>query len=75
MWSAPPKNGLRRMFAGFLNHAGLRGPGPLAVQVENGHNRWTGVHAVSARVRLVITGSDGTQQATMLRVPLAAGWG
>ena len=60
---------------GFLYHAGLRGPGPLTVQVENGRNRFTGVHPTKDRVRFVATYADGTRQATTIRVGLAAGWG
>ena len=51
------------MFVGFLYDAGLR-HGPLAVRVENGRSRWTGIHPVNATVRLVITLADGSQQAT-----------
>ena len=74
-WSGPSRHGLRRMFAGFLHHAGLRGSGPLAVQVENGRNRWTGVRPVSASVHLVISYRDCSQRATIVRVSLAPGWG
>jgi hypothetical protein len=66
---------IRRQFVGFLHHAGLRGPGPLAVRVENGRNRWTGVHPVSAEVQLLITFPDGSQATTRTRAPLLAGWG
>ena len=62
------------MFVGFVHHAGLR-HGPLAVQVENGRNRWTGVHPVHATVRLLITMVGGLQEATNVRVRLAPGWG
>jgi hypothetical protein len=71
----PHPPAIRRQFMGFLYRAGLRGPGPLAVQVENGHNRWTGVHPVDAAVRLTITYADGSQQTTALRVELNPGWG
>jgi hypothetical protein len=74
-WSQRPRRGLRRMFAGFLDQAGLRGHGPLAVQNENGRDRWTARHPVSASVQLVITYRDGTQRKTRLRVGLAPGWG
>jgi hypothetical protein len=66
---------IRRQFVGFIRHAGLRGPGPLAVQVENGRNRWTGVHTVSAAVQLLITFPDGATATTRVRAPLLAGWG
>jgi hypothetical protein len=62
------------MFAGFLRHAGPRGRGLLAVRVENGRDRWTGVHPVSTTVGLVITFADGSEQATV-RVDLRPGWG
>jgi hypothetical protein len=74
-WSGPSRHGLRRMFAGFLNAAGLRGGGPLAVQVENGLNRFTGDPPVRAMVRLVITARDGSERVTMPRVDLMPGWG
>jgi hypothetical protein len=74
-WSGPSKRGLRRMFAGFLQPAGLLGDGPLAVQVERGRYYWTGVHPADATVRLVITYADGSQRATKLRVSLSPGWG
>jgi hypothetical protein len=72
-WSGPSKHGLRRMFAGFLQPAGLLGDGPLAVRVEDRH--YYGVHPVYATVRLVITYADGSQKATSLRVELSPGWG
>ena len=65
----------RRQFLGFLSHAGLRGPGPLAVQVENGRNRFTSLHGTTARVRVVATYADGARQTTTIRLGLAAGWG
>lgn len=71
----PDPTGVRRAFEGFLQPAGLRGPGPLAVQVENGRNRWTGRDPVSARVRLAIEYADGSRRVTELAVQLAAGWG
>ena len=74
-WSGESRHGLRRLFAGFLHHAGLRGRGPLAVRVENGHNRWTGVHPVELRVRLLITYADGSQLTTTVRTGLSPGWG
>jgi hypothetical protein len=68
-------SGPRRQFMGFLDHAGLRGPGPLTVQVENGRNRFTGVHPTTARAGVVVTYADGARQATTIRLGLAAGWG
>lgn len=65
-WSARSDRGLRRGFAGFLQHAGPGGAGPLAVRPG---------HRVSATVRLTITYANGTQQATKLRIGLAPGWG
>jgi hypothetical protein len=73
-WSSPARHGLRTMFAGFLQPAGLR-RGPLAVQTEGGRDHFTGVHPVSATVRLVITFADGSQRATQLDVLLSPGWG
>jgi hypothetical protein len=70
----PHQPGQPRMFVGFLHHAGLR-HGPLAVRVENGRSRWTGIRPVDARVRLVITLADRSQQETSLSVPLQPGWG
>lgn len=70
----PHRPGEPRMFVGFLHHAGLR-HGPLAVRVENGRNRWTGVRPVHARLGLVVTFDDGARQATSVRVGLAPGWG
>lgn len=70
----PHRRGQPRMFVGFLNRAGLR-HGPLAVQVENGRNRWTGVHPVYARLGVVVTFDNGSQQATSLRVGLQPGFG
>jgi hypothetical protein len=60
---------------GFLDHAGLRGPGPLTVQVENGRNRFTGLHPVTAPVRITVTYADGSRQTTRVWLGLAAGWG
>ena len=71
----PPPPRVRHQFVGFLHHAGLRGPGPLEVDVENGRNRWTGVHPVSAEVQLLITFPDGSETTTRVRAPLLAGWG
>jgi hypothetical protein len=75
-WSGPAKHGLRRFFAGFLDHAGLTGDGPLGVEIENGGSRWTGVKPVVVpTVRLVLVLPDGSRRSTELRVDLAPGWG
>jgi hypothetical protein len=73
-WSGGARNGQRRMFAGFLQPAGLV-DGPLKVQVENGRSRWTGAKPVSARVKLLITRNGGNIDATSVRVGLSPGWG
>lgn len=70
----PHQRGQPRMFVGFLHHAGLR-HGPLAVQVENGRNRWTGVHPVHTKLSLTITLADGSRETTTTRVILRSGWG
>jgi hypothetical protein len=70
-----PSNRPRQQFMGFLHHAGLRGTGPLAVQVENGRNRFTGLQAVTAPVRITVTYGDGSQQVTTVWLDLAPGWG
>jgi hypothetical protein len=74
-WSQPWRHGVKRDFSGFLQPAGLRGHGPLAVLVENHHNRWTGVHPVTAALHVVITYADGSRRATSARAPLSPGWG
>jgi hypothetical protein len=74
-WSEPWRHGVKREFSGYLHPAGLRGPGPLGVLVENHHNRWTGVHPVTAAVRVVITYADGSRRATTTRAALSPGWG
>jgi hypothetical protein len=74
-WGGPRRHGLRRMFAGFLQPAGLRGPGPLAVRTEDGDDYFTGVHPVTARVWLTITLPNGSRVATSLPMGLSTGWG
>jgi hypothetical protein len=74
-WSGSPIHGQRRMFAGFLSHAGLHGHGPLAVRVKEGFSFWEGDPPVSTDVRLLITYADGSQQTTAVRVQLSPGWG
>ena len=73
-WSGPARRGQRRMFAGFLTHAGLRRNGPLGVRVEGG-DHWTGVHPVDAPVRLTVTYADGSRRTAVVRVSLSPGWG
>ena len=74
-WSGPARHGLRRMFAGFLQPAGLSGGGPLAVRPDRPGQRWIGSESVSAPVHLVITRADGTRRATTLTIQLSPGWG
>jgi hypothetical protein len=62
------------MFSGFLRHAGLGGGGPLGVRTEGG-DHWTGVHPVTAPVRLTMTYADGSRRTTVVRVALSPGWG
>jgi hypothetical protein len=73
-WSGRSRHGLRKMFAGFLQPAGLL-DGALRVQPDSPGERWTGVHPVDARVRLVITRADGKRRTTTLTVGLSPGWG
>ena len=73
LWSGRSVHGSRRMFAGFLRNAGLRGRGALAIRVKNGF--WEGNPPVSADVRLLITFADGSQRTTKVRVQLSPGWG
>jgi hypothetical protein len=74
-WSGRARHGLRRMFAGFLQPAGLQGGVPLAVTPDGPGGQWMGRHPAAARVRLVITRADSSRRATTLTVPLAPGWG
>jgi hypothetical protein len=74
-WSGPAlPNGRRRMFAGFLQPAGLL-DGPLKVKPEARSSRWYGRTPVRAGVRLTIRRSGEHYTRTSLVVPLAAGWG
>jgi hypothetical protein len=73
-WSEPPENGERRMFAGFLQPAGLI-DGPLKVTADAGPDRWIGREPVSARVDLRIVRGGGTTDTTSVDVRLSAGWG
>ena len=74
-WSGPRRHGLRWMFAGFVQPAGMRAPGALSVRPEDGADLYTGRNGIAPRVRLVITLADGTRLATSFRAELAPGWG
>lgn len=73
-WSGPAENGERRMFAGFLQPAGLI-DGPLQVTPDAGPDRWIGREPVSATVDLWIVRDDGATTTTTVEVRLSAGWG
>jgi hypothetical protein len=73
-WSGPPEDGQRRMFAGFLQPAGLLG-GPLALTDDDGPGRWIGRESVWGTVTLEVERADGSRQATSFDVRLSAGWG
>jgi hypothetical protein len=73
-WSEPEENGERRMFAGFLQPAGLI-DGPLGLVADYGPGRWIGRDPVSAPVELRIVRSDGSVETTGVEVELFAGWG
>jgi hypothetical protein len=73
-WSGRPADGRRRMFAGFLQPAGLL-DGPLKVTADDGPDRWIGRTPVSADVRLWITYDDHRTAVTTVDIGLAAGWG
>ena len=73
-WSEPANADERRMFAGFLEPAGLF-DGPLEVTPDAGPDRWIGRKPVSATVDLRIIRNDGTATTTTLEVPLSPGWG
>jgi hypothetical protein len=74
-WSERPHHGLRTHFAGFLQAPGLLTEGPLAVQPDAPGGRYIGRHTVVAQARIVVTGRDGTQRQTTVRVQLAPGFG
>ncbi|MFL5782408.1 MAG: hypothetical protein ACJ760_13920 [Thermoleophilaceae bacterium] len=74
-WGGPRRNGLQTAFGGFLQPAGLRGPGPLEVATEQGDDYYTGVLPVSAPMHITITRSDGSRVRTVVRVDLKPGWG
>jgi hypothetical protein len=73
-WSGPVENGERRMFAGFLQPAGLI-DGPLEVTPDAGADRWIGREPVSATVDLRIVRDSGTTTTTTVEVQLSPGWG
>ena len=68
VWSTRP-----RMFAGFLQPAGMRSR--MHVRPDTRQQLWFGEDAPSPLVRLWITYGDGRVITTRLRVMLAAGWG
>jgi hypothetical protein len=73
-WSEPAEHGQRRMFAGFLQPAGLI-DGPLEVTADAGPDRWIGRDPASAIVDLQIARADGTTVVATVEVGLAPGWG
>jgi hypothetical protein len=73
-WSGPVEGGERRMFAGFLQPAGLV-DGPLQVTPDDGPGRWVGHEPVSATVDLWIIREDATTTTTTVEVGLSPGWG
>jgi hypothetical protein len=72
-WSEPAEGGERRMFAGFLQPAGLI-DGPLQVTPDDGPDRWLGREPVSATVELRIV-DGGATTTTTVEVGLSPGWG
>jgi len=76
-WSGRLRGGEGRAFAGFLQPAGLREPGPLqVVSPDPGKDHWIGRGPVHAPVTLRVERKDGSQETTRLeRVWLAPGWG
>jgi hypothetical protein len=72
-WSEPAEDGERRMFAGFLQPAGLI-DGPLQVTPDDGPDRWLGREPVSAAVELRIV-DGGATTTTTVEVGLSPGWG
>jgi hypothetical protein len=73
-WSGPFEDGERRMFAGFLQPAGLI-DGPLQVTADDGPDRWIGRESVSATVQLRIVRDGGSATTTTADVQLSPGWG
>jgi hypothetical protein len=70
----PEWSGKRRMFAGFLQPAGLI-DGALELTADASHNRWIGREPVSAPVRLTVVDLEGGTVTTRIRVGLSPGWG
>ena len=68
-WSGPANGGLRKMFVGFLQPAGLR-LGALQVPLK-----WAGSPPVATNVRIVVTYADGARRAVTTKVALSGGWG
>jgi hypothetical protein len=73
-WSEAEEDGERRMFAGFLQPAGLI-DGPLRLTADYGPGRWIGRDPVSAPVEIRIVRADGSVEATRIDVSLSPGWG
>lgn len=73
-WSGAAREDGRRMFAGFLQPAGLV-DGPLALTDDDGPGRWIGREPVSATVDLEIVRAGGQVEQTQRDVRLSAGWG
>jgi hypothetical protein len=71
------RNGEARRFAGYLEPAGLREPGPLHVlgQPRPGRDRWLDSAPNKFPVRLTIERKNGAMQTTQVDVWLAPGWG
>jgi hypothetical protein len=72
-WSGPTDEGERRLFAGFLQPAGLI-DGPLKITPDDGPDRWIGRNPVSTTVDLRIVDGD-TTTTTAVEVQLWPGWG
>lgn len=72
-WSGPARDGLRRMFAGFLEPAGLD-EGALKIPNVPG-GRWEGSPPVEVTVTIKITTRDGSQVQAQARTSLGPGWG
>jgi hypothetical protein len=69
----PDAEGERKMFAGFLQPAGLI-DGPLELKPDYRGDRWIGREPVVAPVRLWIRRDHGAVTTTV-HVALSAGWG
>lgn len=76
-YSAPLKNGEATRFAGYLDPAGLREPGPLHVlgQPRPGRDRWLDSAPNKFPLTLEILRRDGSLQTTKVHAWLAPGWG